>query len=75
MEMFEVPSGSKAGAGRSSSQFRPLRAFDEPALTDTTNPKFANEHDIGVACMKAKGCPALASRDFLDRFVTAYNIK
>ena len=33
------------------------------------NPKFANAHDIGVACNKAKGRGALASRNFLDRFV------
>lgn len=34
------------------------------------NAKFANDHDIGVACNKAKGRGALASRNFLDRFVT-----
>lgn len=33
------------------------------------NAKFANDHDIGVACNKAKGRGALASRNFLDRFV------
>jgi len=39
------------------------------------NPKFANPKDVQTACARAKGKPALASRNFLGRFVTAAKLK
>ena len=39
------------------------------------NQKFANAHDIGVACNKAGNKPAVAARNFLDRFVKTYKIE
>lgn len=39
------------------------------------NPKFANPKDVATACRIAKGKPALASRNFLGRFIKVNNIK
>lgn len=39
------------------------------------NAKFANENDIGVACKRANNRPALATSNFLQRFLKTYNIK
>jgi len=45
------------------------------AKTLRINPKFANKKDILTACKRAKGKPALASRNFLGRFVKVAKLK
>ena len=38
------------------------------------SPKFANKKDIGTACQRAKGRPALATSNVLNRFVATFKI-
>jgi len=45
------------------------------AKTLNINPKFANKKDIVTACKRVKGKPALASRNFLARFIKTVGIK
>ena len=51
------------------------KALAEVSKVLQLNQKFANAHDIGVACNKAGKKPAVATRNFLDRFVTTYKIE
>lgn len=68
------------GLGFQSNEAAAQAATCENALAEISkvlqlNQKFANAHDVGVACSKASNKPAVATRNFLDRFVKTYKIE